>query len=332
MYSIGNALVDMDYETNLTIMAQLGISKGVMTLIDEARHHHLVQALSGVTPIKAFGGSAANTMFAMQQLGAKTFYSCKVGNDAEGDFYYQDLIANGIDTNLHEGDRSGITGKCIVFVTPDADRSMNTYLGTTAEFSMEHISEEALKNSRYVYIEGYLVAQSLGCEAAIKVRELAQKHGVKIALTLSDPNMVTYFKSNFNAIIGHKVDILFCNQEEAFLFTESNTLDEAKIKLKEVAHTFVITVGGDGALVYDGQTFTQTSAHKTRVIDTVGAGDVFSGVFMYAITHQYDYLKAAELANFAAAKVVAKFGPRLNQQEIDVVRNFAETLNMSRMV
>lgn len=322
MYGIGNALVDMDYETNLQTLARLDISKGVMTLIDEERHHHLVQELVDVRPVKAFGGSAANTLFTMQQLGAKTFYSCKVGDDAEGDFYYQDLINNGIDTNLHEGDRSGITGKCLVFVTPDADRSMNTYLGATAEFSLAQVSETALKNSEFVYIEGYLVAQAAGCAAAVKVRELAQEHGIKIALTLSDPNMVTYFKENFAAIIGTKVDILFCNKDEAFIFTDSNTLEDAQEKLKAFAKTFVITLGGDGALIYDGHTFMHTRAYKVPVIDTVGAGDVFSGVFMYAITHGYNYLKAGELASFAAAKVVSKFGPRLNDEEITEVRHF----------
>ncbi len=331
MYGIGNALVDMDYETNLHTIDRLGIRKGVMTLIDEARHHHLVQELADVRPVKAFGGSAANTLFTMQQLGAKTFYSCKVGGDAEGDFYYQDLINNGIDTNLHEGDRTGITGKCIVFVTPDADRSMNTYLGATAEFSLAQVSETALKNSEFVYIEGYLVAQEAGCAAAIKVRELAQQHGIKIALTLSDPNMVTNFKDNFAAIIGTKVDILFCNQDEAFIFTGSNSLNEAQEKLKEFTRTFVITLGGDGALIYDGQTFMQSKAYKVPVIDTVGAGDVFSGVFMYAITHDYEYLKAGQLASFAASKVVSKFGPRLSNQEIIDVRNFGNGAKATRM-
>ena len=332
VYGIGNALVDMDFEINHELLEKLKVEKGVMTLIDEVTHHHLLNKLENNPHIKAFGGSAANTLSTMQQLGAKTFYSCKIGNDELGDFYYHDLISNGLATNLHHTHRAGITGKCIVLVTPDADRSMNSFLGATAEFSYAEVSETALKNSEYVYIEGYLAAQLLGCEAAIKVRQLAEQANVKTVLSLSDPNIVSYFKENFKAMIGDKVDILFCNQQEAFVFTQTHDLAAAKEKLKSSAKTFVITLGGQGALIYDGHQFTQLPGYPVNVIDTVGAGDVFSGTFMYAITHGHDYFKAGELANFAAAKVVTKYGPRLNQHEINEVQTKIRNQKPSRAI
>lgn len=322
VYGIGNAMVDLDYEVSNGTLDRLSIAKGVMTLIDEDRHHVLLQELNGVKHLKACGGSAANTLFTIQQLGAKSYYSCKVGDDEAGDFFYSDLLAQGIETNLSDASRRGITGKCLVLVTPDADRTMNTFLGITAEFSKAELSESALKNAEYLYIEGYLVASPLGREAAVMARELAETHHVKTAISLSDPNMVTYFKEGLCEIIGNKkVDVLFCNEKEALLFTGTIHLDQAREGLKQFAHTFVITLGADGALVYDGHEFRRVSAYKVKVLDTVGAGDVFAGAFLYGITHGYDYFQASDLASFAASKVVSKFGPRLSADEMSEVKN-----------
>ncbi len=327
VYGIGNALVDIDFEVSLETIQRLNINKGVMTLIDEAMHHRLLEELDGVKHLKECGGSAANTVVTMQQLGAKTFYSCRVANDEAGKFFYQNLTAQGINTNLHNGLREGVTGKCIVLVTPDADRTMNTFLGVTAQFSKEDLSETALKNAEYLYIEGYLAASPSGHEAAVVSRQLAEKYHVKTALSLSDPNMVIYFKDNLHAMIGNKVDILFCNSQEAFLFTETDQLSKAKELLKHYARTFIITLGGEGALVYNGQEFFHVPAYKVPVVDTVGAGDVFAGAFLYGITHSYGYFAAANIASFAASKVVAKFGPRLNQAEIREVRQMIEVMS-----
>ncbi|HSW71105.1 MAG TPA: adenosine kinase [Gammaproteobacteria bacterium] len=320
VYAIGNALVDIDFEVNEATLERLNIAKGVMTLIDEEKHHLLLEELDGVKHLKTCGGSAANTVYTLQQLGAQTFYSCKIGADEAGDFFYQELLEHGIQTNLQEGLRQGITGKCIVLVTPDADRTMNTFLGATLDFSKAQLSEVALMNSEYLYIEGYLVASPSACEAAILARQMAKQHQIKTALTLSDPNMVTYFKEGLCAIIDDQVDILFCNEQEALLFTNTKSLTEAQGILKKYARTFIITRGGEGAILYDGERFSFIPAYQAPVIDTVGAGDVFAGTFIYALTHGYDYFDAGHLASFAASKVVSKFGPRLNQAEIDLVR------------
>jgi sugar/nucleoside kinase (ribokinase family) len=325
VYAIGNALVDIDFEVSAGTLERLNIAKGVMTLIDETMHHRLLEELDGIKHLKTCGGSAANTIFTLQQLGAKTFYSCKIGTDEAGDFFYRDLIVHGVQTNLHEGHREGTTGKCIVLVTPDADRTMNTFLGATSAFSKAQLSENALKNAEYLYIEGYLVASPTGCEAAIVARQMAKQHQIKTALSLSDPNMVTHFKEGLCAIIGDQVDILFCNEQEALLFTQTETLAEAQHILKKYARTFIITLGGEGAIVYDGERFSFITAYNVPVVDTVGAGDVFAGTFLYAITHGYDYFEAGNLASFAASKVVSKFGPRLDQEEIDSVRARIQT-------
>lgn len=322
VYGIGNALVDIDFEVSVQTLERLKIDKGVMTLIDEAKHYQLLEELDGVKHLRACGGSAANTIFTLQQLGAKTFYSCKVGQDEAGDFFYQNLMTHGIQTNLHETRRDGTTGKCIVLVTPDADRTMNTYLGVTSRFSQEELSEVSLKNSEFLYIEGYLVASPTGCEAAIVARQMAEKYGVKTAISLSDPNMVTFFKEGLYSMIGKQVDILFCNESEAMLFAETEDFSKVKEKLKQIAKTFVITKGAEGALIYDGHNYFQVPAFSVAVLDTVGAGDVFAGAFLHGITHGYNYLESGKLASLAASKVVAKFGPRLDADEIVEVKEF----------
>jgi sugar/nucleoside kinase (ribokinase family) len=325
IYGIGNALLDIDFEVSESTLTRLEIAKGVTTLIDEDLHHKLLEELDGVKHISECGGSAANTLVTAQQLGAKTFYSCKVGNDEAGDFFYRNLIIRGVQTNLHECVRDGVTGKCIVLVTPDADRTMNTFLGTTYTFSLAQLSETALRNSEYLYIEGYLVASPTACEAAIRARELANQYNIKTAITLSDPNMVKYFRDEICTIIGDKVDLLFTNEDEAKLFTGSEDLEEIKIRLKQYARTFVITLGGDGALIYNGQEYFKVAAYPANVIDTVGAGDIFAGTFLYAITQHYSYYEAAKLASLAAARVVEKFGPRLTQGDIMEVRQMIES-------
>ncbi|MES2217815.1 MAG: adenosine kinase [Pseudomonadota bacterium] len=325
IYGIGNALLDIDFEVSDATLERLEIAKGVMTLIDEELHHRLLEELDGVKHINECGGSAANTLVTAQQLGAKTFYSCKVGNDEAGDFFYRNLILRGVHTNLHEGIRDGVTGKCIVLVTPDADRTMNTFLGTTSTFSINQLSESALKNSEYLYIEGYLVASPSACEAAIRAHELANQYQIKTALTLSDPNMVKYFREGLCAIIGDQVDLLFANEQEAKLFTGSDDLEEIKVLLKQYARTFVITLGGDGALLYNGNEYIKVGAYPATVVDTVGAGDIFAGTFLYAITQNYSYFEAAKLASLAAARVVEKFGPRLTDSDIMEVRQLMES-------
>jgi sugar/nucleoside kinase (ribokinase family) len=330
VYGMGNALVDIDFEVKQSTIERLNIDKGVMTLIDESTHHQLLEELDGVKHLKECGGSAGNTIFTLQQLGARAFFSCKVGNDESGHFYHQALQSEGISTNLTEDLYQGITGKCIVLVTPDADRTMNTFLGISASFSKEELSEVALKDSEYLYIEGFLVASPLGSEAAIYARQLAEKNGVKTALCLSDPNMVMYFKSGLCDIIGTQVDIIFSNEHEALLFTESNHIDEAKERLKKYAKSFVITQGDKGAILYDGNQFFHVPAYPVTVLDTVGAGDIFAGTFLYGITHGYNYFQSGKLASYAASKVVAKFGPRLDKSEINNILTFIrEELNYS---
>ena len=315
VYAIGNALVDMEFTVDDDFLAKQNIDKGVMTLVDKAQQQSLYEALAGHTGKMASGGSAANTIIAVSHFGGKSFYSCKVANDPAGDFYVQDLVAAGVDTNLKANREDGISGKCIVMITPDAERTMHSHLGISETVSEAELHADAIADSDYVYLEGYLVTSPSGRAAAIKARELAEQKGVKTALTFSDPNMVKFFRDGLSEMLGDGVDLLFCNQDEALTWTQCDNVEAAAEQLKSLAKTFAITLGSKGALLYDGNDYIQVPATPVQALDTNGAGDMFAGAFLYGLSHDYSFQQAGALASKAAAQLVTQFGPRLKPQE-----------------
>ena len=320
VYGVGNALVDMEFEVSDDTLGQLSVDKGLMTLIDEDRHHALMDSLSAQTGKRCSGGSAANTIIACAQLGGKSFYSCKVADDETGNFYMQDLADCGVDSNLTMNNReSGVTGKCIVLVTPDAQRSMNTYLGITAAISIAELDLDAIKASKIAYIEGYLVPEPAARNAAIEARKAASAAGVKTALTLSDPNMVNFFKDGLLDIVGEGLDMVFCNEEEAKLMFEADSIAGCVEGLQGIAKQFAITRGADGATLFDGEKVFDVDAVKVTPIDTNGAGDMYAGSFLYGMTHGLSFEQCGELAGTAASRLILQFGARLDSEEMATI-------------
>lgn len=324
IYGLGNALVDMEYEVTPETLAELKTEKGVMTLVDEAHQQEMLEKLREKSVKRGSGGSAANSVIAVAQFGGRAFYSCKVADDEAGDFYIQDLNRSGVDTNLNLDQRErGVTGKCLVFVTPDADRTMNTFLGITADISRNELELDALKNSDYLYAEGYLVTSQNGRDAVTYAREVAASSGVKTALSLSDPNIVKFFREGLMEMIGDGVDLLFANESEALGMAQTEDLETALSYLERLATRFVVTRGPDGALVFDGQQRIAVEGHPVKAVDTVGAGDMFAGAFLYGITHGMEETQAARLASFASSRLVTSFGPRLSMEQTQqILRDF----------
>ena len=321
-YGIGAALVDTEIKVTDAELAQMKVEKGLMTLVDEDRRLELLDHLQDhlIKANHASGGSAGNSMIATAQFGGPTFMSCKVANDSDGDIYIADLEAAGVDHCLTAERTAGTTGKCLVLITPDAERSMNTFLGISETLSIEQLNAEAIAASDYVYLEGYLVTSPTGRAAAIKAREIAEAAGVKTALSFSDPGMVEFFRDGMTEIIGERLNLVFCNEDEALGWAQSDSLDVAVERLKAIADTFVITRGSDGALTFDGSVLAEIPAHKVRAVDTNGAGDMFAGAFLYAITNGEDFPTAGHFASVAAGKVVASYGPRLPAEDYRALR------------
>ncbi len=313
VYGMGAALVDTEIAIEDTFLANAGIDKGLMTLVDEPRQEQLLELLSGhlVASRRASGGSAANSVIAACCFGSRAFYTCKVADDENGRFYLADLARAGVDSNPHAAREPGVTGKCLVMITPDAERTMNTFLGISSTLSAGDLDEAALRASQFLYIEGYLVTSPSGRAAAVAARRIAEAAGVRTALSFSDPGIVEHFREGLQEMLGDGVDLLFCNLAEARQWTGCEVLEDAAAALRPIARSFAITLGADGALVFDGQRYHRVAAPKVRPIDTNGAGDMFAGAYLHGITSGYDAGAAARLASHAAAQLVMHYGPRL---------------------
>jgi len=322
VYAIGAALVDTEVTVSDQDLDQLGIEKGTMTLVDENRQraikHHLASRLSHAH--HACGGSAGNSVIAASQFGAPTYMSCLVANDEDGDVYIADLDACGVAHGLLEERRSGTTGKCLVLITPDAERSMNTFLGVSETLSTAEVDDQAIASSDWVYLEGYLVTSPTGHDAALHTRKVAEANNVKTAISFSDPGMVMYFRDNMEQLVGDGVDLVFCNEAEALEWGNTDRLDVAMEAIKKVAKSFVVTLGAKGAIAFDGSQLFEVDAHTVDALNTNGAGDMFAGAFLYAISRGEDYGRAAEFAVRAAGEVVKYFGPRLQAEGYPALR------------
>ena len=324
IYAIGNALVDSEYEVSDALLQSMGVDKRHMTLIDTPRRAELLHHVKAIAPRQTGGGSAGNTVVALAQLGGKAFYSCKVAHDHLGDFYVKDLQACGVETNLnHTRALEGQTGSCMVLVTPDAERSMCTFLGVSAELDDKALHPQDIVKSKIYYMEGYLAASPTGLNAALQGRKIAKEAGVALALTLSDVSMIQFCKAGLDAMLGDGVDYLFCNQEEAQVWCGSDDLNVVKRTLQNVAKMVCLTRGPEGSEIFTAAQSWHVPADKVKAIDTNGAGDMFAGAFLYAISRGYSADKAAYLGNHAAAAVVSQHGNRLTLGQLSTIKAYA---------
>lgn len=324
IYGMGNALLDTEVEIDDAFLARHGIQKGMMTLVDAEQQHRLLEALLAHSSAhkRASGGSAANSITAAQYFGSRTYFSCRVAHDDAGEYYLNDMEKAGIAVNRSaRGD--GVTGRCLVMITPDAERTMHTFLGISEKLAREDLDDSAIRSSRWTYLEGYLASSASGRDAAMHARRIARDAGRRVAMTFSDPAMVQYFRDGLATMLDGGVDLLFCNHVEAQLWTGTDSVEEAAKALKQSAKSFVITRGGEGALAFDGETLHRIAPTPVKAVDTNGAGDMFAGAFLHGINRGMNFAEAGRLASMAAAKVVSFFGPRLHPMEhLEVFERF----------
>ena len=324
-YAIGAALVDTEIQVSDEELVALNVEKGMMTLVDADRQAEMLAHLSDhlIRASHASGGSAGNSMIATALMGAPTYMSCKVAKDNDGDIYLADLEESGVAHGLSEQRQDGVTGKCLVLITPDAERSLNTNLAISETLAIDEVNETAIRDSEWVYLEGYLVTSPTGHAAALKTKALAEKHGVLTAVSFSDPGMVKFFRDNMAAMVEGGVEMVFCNETEALEWGQCDDIEVAIAAIKQVSRRFVITLGAEGAITWDGTTLHRTSAHPVNAVNTNGAGDMFAGAFLYALSRGEPDLRATEFATLAAGEVVKYFGPRLDRDAcLDLRRQF----------
>jgi sugar/nucleoside kinase (ribokinase family) len=326
VYGVGNALLDIQYDVTEDFLKEQGIGKGLMTYTEHDRQDEIMHAIGdGQLRLVAPGGSVANSMIALSYFGGDGFFSCRVADDDAGKLYWSAMHEAGLASNFdHSPMPEGFTGRCVVQITPDADRTMLTYLGASAQLCADQINYEALAKSEYFYIEGYLTTSQVALDAVIEAKAFAQANGVKVAVTLSDPAIVQQFRPQFERLIGDGVDLIFSNKQEALDYTQTSTLAQAEAILKDVAKNYVVTIGPKGSLVYSNGERVMVPATEEKAIDTLGAGDMYAGAFLYGLTHGLSGEQAGYLANITSSKVVTMYGPRIAKADTISLRQDLE--------
>jgi len=310
IYGIGNALVDLQVQVTEAELSALGLTKGGMTLVGADQQQQLLQISKRSNVNQACGGSAANSIIAFSQLGGKTAYGCLVGKDQLGEFYMSEMQELGVTIEL-DARSAEPTGICGIFITPDAERTMATFLGASAAFSKVEVNEKLLAQSSWLYVEGYLFSSPNGQEAVRQAIAIAKENGVKIAVTFSDAFIVDVFRKPLEAAVS-QADLIFANMREAQHFVGVEDESELFNKFKAVAPNVVMTMSERGALVHFEQKDYVVEPFPTKAVDDTGAGDMFAGAFLYAIANGYSPDKAGRLSCFLGSRVVSQLGPRLH--------------------
>lgn len=313
IFGLGNAIVDIEVNVEEDFINHYAIAKGHMTLVDNDRMHTLTTALKDHEQVQCSGGSAANTIYAAQAFGFNTAYACKVSDDSTGQFFLQDMAQAGVDLNTNATKPGGQSGQCLVLITSDAERTMNTNLGISADLSTQDVAFEKLRQAKYFYVEGYLSSSPSSTATTIACHQAALQSNVATAVSLSDPSMVEFCRDSLTDILGNGVNVLFCNAEEALNWARTDRLDIAVTELQDIAQELYITVGAKGSLAVSGDGKQQAHGYPTQAVDTTGAGDMFAGACLAARLDGASPLDAARFANHCASVVVSQYGARLGK-------------------
>ena len=317
---IGNAMVDILGHVTDETLQELGIGKGIMQLIDLERSKLLLRRLGDIK--QTSGGSAANTIAGLSQLNISTAYIGKVKEDELGEVFAKDLKSIGAfyDTKMADPKVVDETGRCIVMITPDGERSMNTYLGVTENLSPNDIDDDIISRAEFIYLEGYRFDGPESKKAFEKATQICKANDGKVALTLSDPFCVARHSQSFEQLIDSKVDILFCNEEELKMLHGSGSLSQALIDIGKKVQILACTVAERGAYVCVRGDTKLVSTKSRNLVDSTGAGDLFAAGFLYGLCSKRDELMSAKMGNIAAGEIITHVGPRLETNLLEVFK------------
>jgi sugar/nucleoside kinase (ribokinase family) len=306
---IGNALVDVIAHADDAFIAEHGLVKGSMTLVDTDRALEIYQALGGA--IEMSGGSAANTMCGVASFGGTAAYIGKVSDDELGRVFGHDCRAVGVQFRPGAPADGTPTGRCIIVVTPDAQRTMNTYLGVSSLLCPTDIDADTVAAGEVLYMEGYLYDRPEAKEAFRYAAQVAHANDRLVSLTLSDSFCVDRHRADFRTLVADEVDLLFGNESELTSLYEVETMDEAVRAVRSDRALAVVTVGAQGCLVVTADDVLRAPAQPVdHVLDTTGAGDLFAAGFLYGYTRRRSMADCAQFGAIAAAEVISHVGPR----------------------
>lgn len=306
---IGNAIVDVLNFTDEAFLEKQVLGKGSMMLVDEARAAALYRQIGTAT--ECSGGSVANTMAGMASLGAKTAFIGKVSSDQLGAIFTHDLKSVGVHFGTKPATSGPSTANCLIYVTPDAQRTMATYIGACTLVSEADIDPQVISNAAITYIEGYLWDTENAKAAIRKAIDLARKADRKIAFTLSDVFCVDRHRDEFHQLIRHDIDILFANEAELQSLYLTEDFDAAINQLRGLCDVAAVTRSEKGCVVVTADAVEAVPTHPVgNIVDTTGAGDLFASGFLFGLTRGWDLKACAALGNRCAGEIITQLGAR----------------------
>ena len=306
--AIGNAIVDVLAQSDDSFLEEQGLSKGAMSLIDAERATSLYSLMGPAT--ETSGGSAGNTAAGIATLGGKVAYIGKVADDQLGQVFRHDIGAVGVTFDTPPIRNHLPTARSFIFVTPDAQRTMQTFLGACTLLGPDDIDIDLVANSKVVFIEGYLWDLPAAIESILKAAKAAKKAGCKVSFTTSDAFCVDRFRDQFLDFIRTYVDILFSNQAEILSLFQVDDFDTAKEKARGLAEIVVVTRSEKGSVVITGNKTYLIPAEKVKVVDTTGAGDAYAAGFLYAYTQGKSLEVCGKLGGMVASEAISHIGAR----------------------
>ncbi len=307
--AVGSALVDVLAPAEERQLADLGLVKGSMRLVDLEEAERLYSVMGPA--IEVSGGSAGNTAVGSVALGSKAAYLARVADDTLGRVFVHDIRSAGVNYSNQPVSTGPATGRCLIFITADAERTMCTYLGAAAHLGSAEILPELISGARVVYLEGYLWDLEPAKEALRLAIDIAHREGAQVALSLSDPFCVERHREEFLELVEARLDVVFCNEAEARLLYGTDDLDCASRLLGKAAGLGVVTMGERGSMAVTADQMVEVRAAPTSaVVDTTGAGDLYSAGFLHGLAHGADLTRCARLGSLAAAEVISHVGAR----------------------
>ena len=313
---IGNAIVDILARVDDAFIEKQGCIKGAMNLVDECQSEALYQAVPPA--IEQSGGSAGNTAVGIASLGGSVSYIGKVRDDQLGKVFRHDIKASGVAFSTKSSVTGAATATSIVLITPDAQRTMNTYLGACGDLTVDDIDQATVADAKVTYVEGYLWDREAAKDAVSKAIDLAHISNREVAFTLSDSFCVDRFRDEFRALIKEKLDIVFANEAEILSLYQVDRLEAALDLIATEVNTAAVTLSERGAVIISGNDRIWVPAIATEVEDTTGAGDLFAAGFLYGYTAGKDLETCGKLGVLAASEVISHIGPRPAQSLKDL--------------
>lgn len=319
---IGNAIVDVLTQADDALVEQQGLPKGGMTLIDGPRAESLYDRMGPAREIS--GGSAANTLAGVASLGGRAAFIGKVRNDQIGGIFRHDIRAAGVHFETPPATSGPPSGRCLIFVTPDAQRTMATFLGAATELGPDGVDPEVIAAAKVTYMEGYLFDPPAAKAAFVKAAEIARAAGRKVSLTLSDPFCVERHRAAFRDLVEHHVDILFANEQEICALYQVDGFDAALQAVRNHCEVAALTRSEQGSVVLAGdEVHVVDAAPVEKVVDTTGAGDLYAAGFLFGYTRGDSLYDCGRIGAIAAAEIISHFGAR---PEVDLVRHLEDCM------